>query len=142
MGRRKSGKGKLPSQPAATNQVCDGWLWWRSAPGAPQRPKQDIENPKKIPVDVKAELHSLMRRYRAGQMRDGVDVKPLGKGILELRYKKETNPYRLLFFRWGRFAVVLDVFYKNQQKTDTALAEQRMGKWKQTFGPKPPPPAA
>lgn len=75
-----------------------------------------------------------MTRYERGITREG-DVKPLGAGILELRYAHRNNQYRLLFARWGRYGLVLDVFFKNQRRTDRSTAAKRLKSWIRENGP-------
>lgn len=81
-----------------------------------------------------------MRRYLAGTLRGGSDIKPVQDGIFELRWRQGNNHYRVLFFRWGPHPVALTAFYKNQQQTpQTAIdrATERRKIWKSTFGEAP-----
>jgi phage-related protein len=79
-----------------------------------------------------------MERYRDGQARRQ-DVKFLGDGIYELRYRG-TEQFRLLFMFWDPHLVALTAFQKKQAKTpksDLDRARARAKRWLLTFGAKP-----
>ena len=65
----------------------------------------------------------------------------MGEGIFELRYRRGTERFRLLFIFWGRHLVALTAFQKKQQKTpkpDLDKARIRARRWRQVFGMEPP----
>lgn len=91
----------------------------------------------KLPRDDRAALAVLMRRYLAGDLRGGDDIKPLRDGIYELRCRRGSVHYRVLFVRWGPHPVALTAFSKNQQRTpqpDVERAIARRKVWKEAFG--------
>ena len=139
--RRGAAATQSPPAPATPDGVpfCAGWIWWSASPTAERKPpKSDFD--KQIPADIRKEFHDLMRKYRDNveQLTHGVHFKNIGDGIWELRIKRHGNPYRLLFMRWGKWAVALDVFHKTTQATPKATAMQRKAAWLDTRGDKPP----
>lgn len=146
--RRAAKRGKRPPAAGSTDPPalestsptgCEGWLWWRSGPGSREKPKEDYTNARKIPVAVRAEFDKLRQRYRSGQLRNGANIKYIGDGIYEFKYSHTGNtPYRLLFMRWGKWAIALDVFKKTTNVTPKDVAMQRRRAWLTTFGNTPP----
>lgn len=109
-----------------------GWVYFKGPMGSdPVRKEMN-----RLPSHVKAELEVRMRRFRDGTFRRQ-DYTPLDKGVHELRYRKKNNHYRLLFAVWGDRLVALDVFYKNQNKTDSDRAEKRWRDWRDRNGEQP-----
>ncbi len=93
-----------------------------------------------LDVDGRAGLAKVMQRYRDGQSRRQ-DVDSIGEGIFELRYRRGTERFRLLFMFWGRHLVALTAFQKKQPKTpkpDLDRARVRARRWREVFGAEPP----
>ncbi|GEM_PF-6868276 len=128
-----------PGNSGASPTGCVGWLWWRANATARPKPKEDYENERKVPKAVRAEFDVMRRRYKSGELRDGANIKFIGDGVYEFRYSHIGNtPYRLLFMRWGKWAVALDVFKKTTDATPKDLAVTRRKAWLKTFGTEPP----
>ncbi len=90
-------------------------------------------------IDGQAGLTKTMQRYRDGQARRQ-DVDSIGDGIFELRYRRGTEQFRLLFMHWGPHLVALTAFQKKQPKTpkqDLDRARVRAKRWRQVFGTEP-----
>jgi phage-related protein len=120
---------------------CGGWLWWRAArdPQSRSRAKEDYHDARKVPIQVRAEFDKMRQRYMTGGLRNGANIKYIGDGIYEFKYSHIGNtPYRLLFMRWGQWAVALDVFKKTTDDTPKARAMERRAGWLRLFGAEPP----
>lgn len=125
--------------PRASPTGCAGWLWWRASAGSPERPLLDYYNERKVPKAVRAEFDTMRKRYKTGQLRDGANIKNIGDSIIELKYAHIGNtPFRLLFFRWGKWAVCVDVFKKTTNETPKDRAVKRRKAWIREFGEEPP----
>jgi len=134
-GKRRHGDDRRPPGRAAGRRpTIAGWLWWTSSPSARPRVMEQFQ---KLPAVVQGELLARMQRYRDGESRPR-EVKDIGDGILELRLQQRRDQYRLLFTRWGPYALVLDCFFKNQRKTDKTRALERAAAWKRARGTSPP----
>ena len=70
-----------------------------------------------VPVGLPALVGSpaLARRHDAPG-----GVISLGDGLLKLIIQTGSNPYRVIFFKWGPHTVALTCFYKNTPKTPKA----------------------
>lgn len=126
------------SEPHAddSNRSIDEWLFFRTSRKSRSPFEKEFDN---LHRDARAALTVLMRRYRSDQLRPK-DLKHLTDGIYELRWRQGSNHFRLLFCRWGRHAVALTAFYKNQQQTpqaDLKRAKDRCRAWYETFGDEP-----
>jgi phage-related protein len=118
---------------------CEGWLWWRANKDAREKPKEDYLNERKVPKSVRAEFDKMRKRYRSGELRNGANIKYIGDGIYEFKYSHIGNtPYRLLFMRWGKWAISLDVFKKTTPETPKTLAVRRRKAWLAESGKQPP----
>jgi phage-related protein len=98
-----------------------------------------LEEFESLDVDGRAGLTKAMQRYRDGQTRRH-DVDSMGDGIFELRYRRGTERFRLLFLMWGPQLVALTAFQKKQPKTpkpDLDRARVRAKRWRQVFGAEP-----
>jgi phage-related protein len=138
----QKGKAQKPSPSESTSGdevFCAGWIWWSASAGAARKPPKDHFD-KKIPADIRTEFHGLMTTYRdkVHELTHGLHYENIGDEIWELKIKRHGNPYRLLFFRWGNYAVALDVFHKTTQKTPKDVALDRKAKWLKTRGDTPP----
>lgn len=123
---------------AATPSTQGGaWRFFKTSADGRDVFKKELD---KLPRDARAALVAMMRRYLAGELRGGNDIKPIRDGIYELRWRQSNNHYRVLFFRWGPHPVALTAFYKNQQQTppsDIERAIARRKAWRQAFGDDP-----
>jgi phage-related protein len=98
-----------------------------------------LEEFEALDVDGRAGLTKVMQRYREGQSRRQ-DVDSMGEGMFELRYRRGTERFRLLFIFWGPHLVALTAFKKKQPKTpkpDLDRARARARSWRKAFGPEP-----
>jgi len=142
-GKKPAAAGSSEPNPStmASPTGCVGWLWWRAArnPKARSRAQEDYHNDRKVPKAVRAEFDQMRRRYKTGELRNGANIKNIGDGIYEFKYSHIGNtPYRLLFMRWGQWAVALDVFKKTTDETPKDLAIKRRKAWLNVFGNQPP----
>lgn len=112
------------------------WIWFRSERGGRRVALEEFEA---LDVDGRAGLAAVMQRYRDGQSRRQ-DVDSMGRGIFELRYRRGTERFRLLFTFWGPHLLALTAFQKKQPKTpkpDLDRALDRAKRWRRTFGTEP-----
>jgi phage-related protein len=129
-----------PGEGSSAPTGCSGWQWARASRGkdARSRVQDDYYKERRIPKAVRAEFDQMRRRYRDGGLRNGANIKAIGDGIYEFKYSHIGNtPYRLLFMRWGPWAVALDVFKKTTDVTPKERALERKKAWMRTFGDKP-----
>lgn len=113
------------------------WLWWSKDPGGPRRALEEYLQ--EVPARARAKMDVTIRRYKQGATRRG-DVKPLGRGLYELRVSERNNHYRVIFFHWGSACVALTAFYKNQNavpKEDIDRAVARRQTWLESRGAEP-----
>jgi phage-related protein len=136
---RGAGRGSEPEPKVqALGARWRDWVWWSSAPGQPERAREEFE---KFSPQAIGGLLQRIDRYLKGQSRRA-DAYHLGDGIYELRYRVGNNPYRILFMHWGEGCVALTAFYKNQRKTpkqDLERAKKRRQTWHKARGSKPSP---
>jgi phage-related protein len=137
---RRDGRGSGPdgtgpvSKPAST--TVRRWIWFRSEPGGRRVALEEFEA---LAIHGQAGLAKVMQRYRDGQSRRQ-DVDSMGDGIFELRYRRGTERFRLLFMPWGPHLVALTAFQKKQPKTpkpDLDRARTRAKRWRHAFGAEP-----
>ena len=136
-----AGSGDPSSREGSSPTGCEGWLWWRADrdPAARSRAKKDYYDDRKVPKAVRAEFDKMRQRYKTGGLRNGANIKYIGDGIYEFKYSHTGNtPYRLLFMRWGKWAIALDVFKKTTDRTPKELASRRRSAWLKLFGKEPP----
>lgn len=104
------------------------WVWHTTGPDARSAVEKEFEA---LPVIARASLSQRMDKFQAGTHAPR-DVKNLGNGLMEIRVKIGSNPYRLIFFCHGRIPVALTVFKKKTQQTsqkDLKRAQDRMATW-------------
>jgi len=131
-------KRSSPAEETPTPPRCTAWQWWSADVSSARKPPKDHFD-KKIPADIRKEFFRLMATYRDApeRLKGSVHIEHLTKDVWELKVKRHNNAYRLLFMRWGPVAVVLDVFFKNQQKTPTGVALERRATWLRSRGDTP-----
>lgn len=102
--------------------TCTDWDWWRSAEGSRSPVEKEWDS---IPAWAQGEFKRLMERWEQGDLQPvGGDCARMGEwGVLYLRVRRSSNPFRLYFQIRGTVAVVLHVTYKNQQKIDKATSK-------------------
>ncbi len=132
--------GRAPSQANGTGSRRR-WRWYKTAAGESVALDEfnDLGRADGTTKRIHTKLVSAQQRYLDGTIRAG-GVKHLGDGIYELITQTGTNPYRLLFCKWGRHGVVLTCFYKNQRKTaaaDMTRATRRRDDWVRRYGETP-----
>ena len=117
--RKKSSKGAAAGgarrEAGAAKTVYDDWVWWPNEPSRRSRAEEEFRA--NFPPPVKAEMLTRIGRLLDGDTRS-MDVKDLGGGIKELRYRTGNNHYRILFAVFDKTCVGLTCFYKNQQRTE------------------------
>lgn len=86
----------------------------------------------RLPTDGSSVLTEILARYREGRAKPR-EVKPLGRGLQELRGSVGSNQYRLIFALEGSTAVALHAFVKKTNKLplrNRRLAERRLADWR------------
>lgn len=97
----------------------DDWRCWASQDGARSPALKAFMS---LPGGIQGELGDLMDRWLDGELTvNGTDCKKVQgeKRLWELRVRAGNCPYRLIFTISGRICIMLDAFYKNQQKLTT-----------------------
>lgn len=92
----------------------EDWDWWPCDEDRRSAAKKEFD---KLPQDVRSEFLDRIDRLLDGKSRFK-EVKDVGQGILELRYRAHNNEYRILFFVYDGLCVAATCFYKNTKKLD------------------------
>lgn len=85
----------------------------------------------KLPLGAQAKLYQRMEKFRTGTA-SSRDIDHLGDGLLEIRVRIGSNPFRLIFFCDARTCVALTTFKKKDQQTPKRyidLAKERRSIW-------------
>jgi phage-related protein len=136
---RRSRRGpRRPTESAAQPQPPPRrrWRWFHNEPGGRLLAQEELDS---LAVAGRAGLVKAMERYRDRQTRRN-DVKPLGEGLFELRYRYGSEQFRLIFMHWGEQLVALAAFQKKQRKTpkvDLDRARERANQWQSLYGARP-----
>lgn len=94
----------------------------------------------KLPLTARAGLDLRWARHRDDEAR-AKDLKNVEGDIWELRYREFNNQYRMVFLAWGHVCVILDAFYKNQEKLTKQELDRfrvRAAQWITEHGKHPP----
>ena len=106
----------------------DNWVWHKTGPDARSAVQKEFDN---LPVDARAKLWQRMEKFRMGTNAPR-DIDDLGHGLMEIRVKIGSNPYRVIFFCDGRTPVALTAIKKKDQRLpeqDRSRAHDRMKSW-------------
>ena len=110
--------------------IYDCWVWHRSSADGRSAAEKEFTG---LPAVAQARLWQKMNKFLTGSYSPR-DVDNLGDGILEIRVKLGSNPYRVIFCCDGRRCVVLTAFHKKDQRTpkkDLDRAKVRRRTWGQ-----------
>lgn len=119
--RRQPCSGGAHRADTSSRAAYDDWVWTAQA-------EREFD---KFPEAMQGNFLDLIERVLDRQTRAGAgDVKPVERGIYELRDRYKNNHYRVFWFVHARVCVAVTCFYKNSQKTerkdiDRAIARRK-----------------